>query len=68
LDGFIFVARHGGGGVPVEIKDPSRQGLKHEYTGAQLRFFAWCKLRGIRWFVWRDENDVLRDLGGRRTA
>lgn len=66
LDGWIWTARIGW--HPVEIKDPSREGFVFEYTPAQKRFFRWCSERNIKWFVWRTEADVIRDLGGVRSA
>ncbi len=66
LDGWVHTARHGW--RPVEIKDPSREGLKHEHTPAQLRFYAWCRCRNATWLVWRTELDVIRDLGAKVTA
>ena len=65
LDGWIVFR---GAWFPVEIKLPEREGLKHEYTPVQKRFFAWCEIRRAKWFVWRDEADVVRDLGGRVSA
>lgn len=59
---------HRGVWMPVEIKIPEVEGQKHEYKPAQLRFFAWCGIRNARWWVWRTEDDVIRDLGGRRAA
>jgi hypothetical protein len=65
LDGW---ALHRGVWMPVEIKAPEREGLKYEYTPQQIRFFAWCRIRNGRWWVWRSEDDVIRNLGGRRAA
>jgi hypothetical protein len=53
---------------PVEIKLPEREGLVHEYTPAQKRFFGWCRTRSAKWLTWRTEADVIRDLGGRVVA
>lgn len=47
--------------MPVEIKRPEREGRKDEYTSAQQRFMA----MGVRWWTWRTEEDVIRDLAGR---
>ena len=65
LDGWVFVR---GRWMPVEIKRPEVGGLKHEYTPAQKRFLSWCELRGGPWWVWRTEQDVMRDLGARVAA
>lgn len=65
LDGWIWCR---GQWLPVEIKQPAREGLAHEYTPLQRRFLSWCKLRGARWLVWHSADDVIRDLGGRRAA
>jgi hypothetical protein len=65
LDGWIVWR---GAWLPVEIKIPEREGLRHEYTAAQKRFFAWCVIRNARWLVWRTDADVLRDLGGKVAA
>lgn len=66
LDGWCHSKRFGW--VPVEIKAPEREGLAHEYTPMQKRFFAWAKLRECPFFVWRNIDDVVRDLGGVRSA
>jgi hypothetical protein len=52
----------------LEIKNPNCEGHKDEYTPEQIRLFARLKERGIRWWVWRVEGDVYRDLGARRVA
>jgi hypothetical protein len=65
LDGWLHFR---GVWMPVEIKRPEVEGHVYEYTPAQRRFFGWCQVRGARWFVWRTEQDVLRDLGARQTA
>jgi hypothetical protein len=65
LDGWLF---HRGLWLPVEIKRPEREGLAHEYTPMQRRFFTWCNERGARWLVWRTSADVIKDLGGRVAA
>ncbi len=50
--------------MPVEIKRPDKEGHKDEYTPAQLKFFDECKAHDAKWWVWRNESDVFRDLGG----
>lgn len=67
LDGWVWISRHMSW-MPVEIKMPEREGQKHEYTPAQLRFFRWCSERRAKWFTWRTVADVERDLGARRVA
>ena len=52
----------------VEIKRAEREGLAWEYTPAQKKFFAWCRVHGGSWWVWRAEADVMRDLGARVSA
>jgi hypothetical protein len=64
LDGWVYHA-HVDGWIPVEIKQPQRQGQAHEFTKAQKRFFEWAKSCGGRWLVWYTVEDVVRDLGGR---
>lgn len=49
--------------VPVECK--SRLG---RYTPAQQHFLRLCEARGLPVWTWRTEDDVLRDLGARRSA
>lgn len=62
LDGWVWAR---GQWTPVEIKLPEREGLAHEYTPLQKRFFNWCRLHQARWWVWRTADDVIRDLGAR---
>lgn len=65
LDGWIWWR---GRWLPVEIKLPQREGLAHEYTPAQRRFFSWCGANSARWLVWRSAEDVIRDLNAQVTA
>lgn len=67
LDGWVWCARMGGW-VPVEVKLPEREGLASEYTPKQVRFLSRCQAIGARWWVWRTQADVLRDLGARVSA
>lgn len=67
LDGWIWIPRRVSW-FPVEIKDPAREGLKHEYTPKQKRFMRRCTERSIPVLTWRTDADVLRDLGGRKAA
>lgn len=52
----------------VEIKMPEREGSIREYTPLQLRYFTWARNRGIKWHVWRTQDDVLRTLGAKISA
>lgn len=61
LDGWIHFR---GKWLPVEIKDPTREGLGTEYTPLQLKFFSWCRLNNAKWLVWRNITDLLADLNG----
>jgi hypothetical protein len=54
--------------IPVEIKDPAREGHMHEYTRAQRNFLAFAKEHRGPWLVWRTSDDVIRDLGAKVTA
>lgn len=65
LDGWMF---HRGQWMPVEIKRPEVEGYKHEYTPKQKRFLSWCQAVGATLVIWRTDEDVIRSLGGRRTA
>ena len=65
LDGWIFFR---GSWMPVEIKLPEREGLASEYTAHQKRFLSWCRGTGATVLLWRTEDDVIKSLGGRRTA
>ncbi len=51
--------------VPVEIKN--REG-RNRYTDIQVEFLAAAGERGAPVLTWRDESDVLRDLGARVSA
>lgn len=51
--------------LPIEIKLPEREGHKNEYTEAQKEFLALCEQVGMKRLIWRTEDDVLRDCGGR---
>lgn len=67
LDGWVHHFRVGGW-IPVEIKQPQRQGQAREFTKAQKRFFEWATACGGKWLVWYTVEDVLRDLGARVAA
>lgn len=53
---------------PCEIKDPSREGHKDEFTAKQITFRARAKLAGLPFWTWRTERDVLESLGARVSA
>lgn len=65
LDGWIFFR---GTWLPVEIKQPSREGTVREYTPLQKRFMSWCTLHHAPWHIWRDDKDVMRTMGARVSA
>lgn len=48
--------------LPVEIKDPAREGTKNEYTKAQKKAMAEMQAVGAPWVVWRTKVDVQRTL------
>ena len=54
--------------VPVEIKNPDREGRADEFTPKQVIFHRDAKNRGAKVLVWRTEVDVMRDSGARRSA
>jgi hypothetical protein len=53
---------------PVEIKTGAREGWADEYTPAQRRFRTWCYERHAPHLTWRNEADVMRDLGAKQTT
>ncbi len=59
LDGWLWL-KHWNAYYPVEIKDPSREGHKDEYTPAQQKFIAEAKRLGAAYFTWRTKIDVQR--------
>lgn len=59
LDGWILWR---GVWLPVEVKDPRREGRADEFTPAQQQFFEFCRANGGRWLVWRTHQDVIRNL------
>lgn len=52
----------------VEIKQPQREGRKHEYTDAQKLTILRLNERQVPWYTLRTDDDVYRLLGARRTA
>ncbi len=52
----------------VEVKNPNCEGHADEYTDDQIKLMANLKARGIRWEIWRTENDVYQTVGARWTA
>lgn len=65
FDGWIWLAKWGGEYLPVEIKDPKKEGHKDEFTEKQQKLRNEWADRRMRLLVWRTESDVMRDLGGR---
>ena len=65
LDGWILFR---GTWLPVEIKQPDREGTEREYTSLQLRFFTFCRTHRGKWLIWRTQDDVIRSFGGRVAA
>jgi hypothetical protein len=53
---------------PIEVKDPSCEGLADEFTPAQRAFRAEAFRRGAKLIVWRTTDDVLKSLNGRVAA
>jgi hypothetical protein len=51
-----------------EVKQPEREGAKHEFTKDQLKLIIRLNERQIPWYPLRTEDDVFRLLGARRTA
>lgn len=54
--------------MPVEIKVPEREGLRHEYTPSQQRFIRFCAEKRAPYWVWRTADDVIGSLSARRSA
>jgi hypothetical protein len=52
----------------VEMKDPSKEGWKDEFTNCQREFLAEAFKRGARIIIWRTEADVLTTLNAKRAA
>ncbi len=65
FDGWVFNPRIQEW-TPAEIKDPSKEGHADEFTPAQQKLLGEFSDRRIRHYIWRTEDDVIRDLGGRR--
>lgn len=63
LDGWTYCYRRDKW-MPTEIKHPDREGTKNEYTKKQKKLLAEWKERGLPWWVWRTEADVIRDYEG----
>lgn len=64
-DAWICIPKWGGEYMPVEIKDPKKEGHADEFTDKQKKMREEWADRRMKVFVWRRESDVLRDLGGR---
>lgn len=54
--------------MPVEIKDPKREGSAGEYTDRQRKVMEKLRKAGAQWLTWRTETDVLEAVGARKTA
>jgi hypothetical protein len=65
FDGWIHIAKWGGEYLPVEIKDPDKEGHKDEFTEKQRKLREEWADRRMKLLIWRSESDVIRDLGGR---
>lgn len=69
FDGWAWHRAFGGACyLPVEIKDPEREGLKYEYTPRQKKLMAELKIIGATWLTWRTEIDVFDCVKARRAA
>lgn len=66
FDGWALHARFGY--MPVELKDPKKEGWKDEYTPRQKKLMKQMTDAGAKWLVWRTEDDVYRAIGAQRTA
>lgn len=64
LDAWVYIKRWGTF-TPVEVKRPDKEGHKREFTPAQQRLIADLDAIGAKYFIWRTEADVIRDIGGR---
>jgi hypothetical protein len=49
--------------MPVEVKDPSKEGWSSEYTPGQKRTIALLDRNHMPRWVWRTQEDVMRDFG-----
>lgn len=54
--------------LPIEIKEPHKEGWRDEYTPAQKRFHERCKLHRSPHLTWRTEADVFAFVGARASA
>lgn len=63
LDGWLFNPRTKQW-LPVEIKDPDKEGYSDEFTPAQRKFINWAKSDSAQWLVWRTEADVIAAFEG----
>lgn len=52
----------------VEIKDPKKQGHKHEFTTKQKEFHVEAYRRGMQILIWRTPEDVQISSKARATA
>lgn len=73
LDGFLWHRRAcascgGPGWSLLEVKDPAREGRKHEFTPEQIILMARLNERQVPYRVIRTEADMLALLGAQRSA
>lgn len=63
-DAWVWIPRWGTY-LPVEVKDPAKQGHANEFTASQKKMREEWQQRGMKLLIWRTTADVIRDLGGR---
>jgi hypothetical protein len=51
-----------------EVKDPSKEGWKDEFTADQKKLIIQLNERQLPWHALRTEDDVLKLLNGRKSA
>lgn len=59
---YATVGQHPCQWIPTEIKNPEG---KNEFTVAQVEFMREADRRGAAYWIWRTEDDVIRDLARR---
>jgi hypothetical protein len=67
FDGWGWHAKWAGY-MPIEIKDPKKEGHADEYTPRQRKVMQQLKEAGARWLTWRSQADVLISIGARKSA
>lgn len=48
--------------IPTEIKTGEKEGHKNEFKPDQQRFMRDCEERGLQFWVWRYDTDVIASL------